>query len=92
MKILVILVLQAILIIGLISQIIVPFFTKDLELFWFFKRKKAENSTPDPMIRVTDLDELESNAVEATETYKKVLTDLDETQSKVNEIKEKTKI
>ena len=92
MKILVILVLQAILIIGLISQIIVPFFTKDLELFWFFKRKKAESSTPDPMIRVTNLDELESNAVEATETYKKVLTDLDETQSKVNEIKEKTKI
>jgi hypothetical protein len=82
--------LGAFTIVFLLTQIIIPLFTK-LDLFWIFKEKTVIVN-PEPVNCVKELDELEKEATESTEAYKETLGALSNTEKKLSEIREKTKI
>lgn len=73
----------------ILTQIIVPMIVEDLDFFWFFKKKYySEKKNTD----YKELRDLDSNAKAATEHYKNVVTDLKETEDRLNQIKKQTKI
>lgn len=71
------------------TQIIIPIFVEDLDFFWLFKKKYySEKKNTD----YKELKDLDDNAKAATEHYKSVVTDLKETEDRLNQIKKQTKI
>ena len=70
------------------TQIIVPIFVSNLPFFWIFKKdyyfKKSTN--------IKELNDLDAKAQAATEHYKEAISDLKETEDRLNQIKKQTKI
>lgn len=87
MKIVLVLFLQIMLIVLVISQIIVPVFTK-LPFFWIFKSKGRSSSE----FSVNDLNDLEAHITEKAESYKEAYQHVEETETRIKKIKEKAKV
>lgn len=87
MKIVLVLFLQIMLVVLVISQIIVPVFTK-LPFFWIFKSKGRSSSE----FPVNDLNDLEAHVIEKTESYKEAYKHVEETETRIKKIKEKAKV
>jgi hypothetical protein len=87
MKIVLVLFLQIMLVVLVISQIIVPVFTK-LPFFWIFKSKRRSLSE----FPVNDLNDLEAHVIEKTESYKEAYKHVEETETRIKKIKEKAKV
>ena len=87
MKIVLVLFLQIMLVVLVISQIIVPVFTK-LPFFWIFKYKGRSSSE----FPVNDLNDLEAHVIEKTESYKEAYKHVEETETRIKKIKEKAKV
>lgn len=78
----------------IISQIIIPLFTK-LEFFWFFRKKTHQEEVEEPKpIRseLQDLEELEKEVAEKTEEYVSVIHKVEDAEEKISKIKEKTEV
>ena len=91
MKILIEIFLQLVLVFLLITQIIVPMFT-DLEYFWIFKKSKTEETLNRDQFSVNELNDLEAQVVEKTESYKEAVSQIETTEEKIKSIKEKSKV
>ena len=88
----VVLILGALILIFLLSQIILPLFTK-LDFFWLFNSDEENRKrTTVPANPIKDLDDLEKEATAKTEAYKATLGALKQTEEKIADIREKTKI
>jgi hypothetical protein len=78
----------------IISQIIIPLFTK-LEFFWLFRKKihKEEIEEPKPIrSELQDLEELEKEVAQKTEEYASVIHKVEEAEEKIGNIKQKTEV
>jgi hypothetical protein len=87
-------IIQLLIWVTIISQIIIPLFTK-LEFFWFFRKKihKEEVEEPKPVrSELKDLDELEKEVAEKTEEYASVIHKVENAEEKLEKIKEKTEV
>ena len=87
MKIVLILFAQIMLIVLVISQIVIPVFTK-LPFFWIFKSKGRSSSE----FSVNDLNDLEAHVTEKAESYKEAYQHVEETETRIKKIKEKAKV
>jgi hypothetical protein len=88
----VVFVLGALILIFLISQIILPLFTK-LDFFWLFNSDEENRKNKlIPANSIKDLDDLDKEATAKTEAYKETLGALKQTEQKIADIREKTKL
>lgn len=85
MKIVLVAFLQIMILVFLVSQVIIPAFTK-LPFFWVFGTKK------DKSFSVNDLNDLESHVNEKAESYKEAFKHVEETEKRIKQIKEKAKV
>jgi hypothetical protein len=86
MKIVLVLFIQIMLLVLVISQIIVPVFTK-LPFFWIFRSKSNPSE-----FSVNDLNDLEAHVTEKAESYKEAYKHVEETEERIKKIKEKAKV
>jgi hypothetical protein len=82
-----------------ITQVLIPMFINDLELFWLFKSSKKYNSFPtskEGQEGHTSLDdnlnELGTNAELQTNALKSTLSKVDKSIEKLNEVKRNVRI
>jgi hypothetical protein len=93
-KFIFVILIQLLIWVTIISQIIIPLFTK-LEFFWFFKKKIHKEEVPEePKVRVElqDLEELEKEVAEKTEEYASLIHKVDNAEEKIEKIREKTEV
>lgn len=86
--------IQLLIWVTIISQIIIPIFTK-LEFFWFFKKKIHKEEIPEePKVKaeLQDLEELEKEVAQKTEEYASVIHKVENAEEKIEKIKEKTEV
>jgi hypothetical protein len=83
--------LQLILVLFIVTQLIVPMFV-DSDYFWIFKKSKVKGSTATDQFSVNELNDLEAQVVEKTESYKEAVSQIETTEEKIKSIKEKSKV
>ena len=88
MKILIVLLLQIFVLLFIITQIILPIFSR-YQFFWWFKPKTKTFRAPKKDSKIKDLSELEKDVIARTEAYKDVLENVKGTEEQLSEIKRK---
>jgi hypothetical protein len=83
--------LQLILVLFVVTQLIVPMFA-DFDYFWIFKKSKVKESTTTDKFSVHELNDLEAQVIEKTESYKEAVSQIETTEEKIKSIKEKSKV
>ena len=91
MKILFEFFVQLLLVLFIVTQLIVPMFT-DYEYLWFFKKSKTEESKATDKFSVNELNDLEAQVIEKTESYKEAVSQIETTEERIKSIKEKSKV
>lgn len=73
----------------LLTQLILPMFFRSLDFMWLFKRAKVKE---DARCQISELSDLQKEAEEKTEQYQHVVKTIEDTEKKLESIKDKTKI